>query len=334
MVIDTLQSGITPIELEYQNVVFFGKESRMLRTFMVFNTLDLGTLTFKEYRFVARRNSAGYHMVKRHVEKLLRIIPKITEKHPEIECFTLPVFPRLIGEGELIRMLYDAFAIYAEVSPSKLCIEVSADVLYEDLAVIKPRFDELRDLGVKVAISEVGDAYCPLYKLNELQFDMLLLDAFATDLLTNPDATKAAAGLITYLRTFGVPVIAPELENEQTVQTVKTFECDGYSAAQVAISTDQPEQQGEEEDETSPEEATESAVVPPVEETPVEEETPEEETPEVDETPVEETPVEEETPEEETPVDETPVEEIPAEEPPIEVETLTEENEREEEPEA
>lgn len=318
MVIDTLQSGITPIELEYQNVVFFGKESRMLRTFMVFNTLDLGTLTFKEYRFVARRNSAGYHMVKRHVEKLLRIIPKITEKHPEIECFTLPVFPRLIGEGELIRMLYDAFAIYAEVSPSKLCIEVSADVLYEDLAVIKPRFDELRDLGVKVAISEVGDAYCPLYKLNELQFDMLLLDAFATDLLTNPDATKAAAGLITYLRTFGVPVIAPELENEQTVQTVKTFECDGYSAAQVAISTDQPEQQGEEEDETSPEEATESAVVPPVEETPVEEETPEEETPEVDE----------------TPVDETPVEEIPAEEPPIEVETLTEENEREEEPEA
>lgn len=322
MVIDTLQSGITPIVFDFQDVVFFENESRMLRTFMVFNSLDLGTLSFKEYRFVARRNSAGYHMVKRHVEKVLRMIPRITEKYPMIECFTIPVFPRLVRDGELISILYDAFALYPEVHPSKLCIEVTADVLFEDMAEIKPRINELRELGVKVAISEVGDEYCPLYKLNEITFDLLLLDAFATDLVTNPDAERAAAGLITYLRTFGVPVIAPELENDQLIETVKLLECDGYSAAHVATSSSQTEEEQAVED-TSDEVAAENAVETSEEvpEEQVTEETPEE--PVTEETPEEQ--VTEEVPEEQV-TEELPAEQATAEQV-TEEEPVTEEQE-------
>ena len=199
MVADTLKSGITPIVFDYQDVVFFQRETHLVRTFMVFNSLELGTLTFKEYRFVARRSRHGTRMVKRHVEKLLRLIPKFVEKYPQIEFFTIPVFPRLIRDGEMAPILYDVFALYPEVHPSMICLEVSADILYEESETVKAHVDEIRELGVKIAISEVGDEFCPVFRLAELRFDYAFLDAYATASLSREDADRVAGSLVSYL---------------------------------------------------------------------------------------------------------------------------------------
>ena len=271
MVYDTLESGITPLVFDYRNVVFFGKETSVVRTSLVVNSLDVGSLSFSEYRYVARRSRAGVSLVKRHVEKLLRLIPKFLEKYPQIQYFTIPVFPRMILDGELTRFLYDAFATNPDVYPDRVCLEVSADILYEEIDAVKARLDEIRDLGVRVAISEVGDEFCPLFKLNQLPFDLILLDPFATALLDRPESDRLLGSMIQYLRSFGVPVIAPDLESGDQVAAAKRLECDGYSAAEGASPAS---------DETEEEDTEEEA---PEEETPEEEateETPEEEAPE------------------------------------------------------
>ena len=288
MVYDTLESGITPLVFDYRNVVFFGKETSVVRTSLIVNSLDVGSLSFSEYRYVARRSRAGVSLVKRHVEKLLRLIPKFLEKYPQIQYFTIPVFPRMILDGELTRFLYDAFATNPDVYPDRVCLEVSADILYEEIDAVKARLDEIRALGVRVAISEVGDEFCPLFKLNQLPFDLILLDPFATALLDRPESDRLLGSMIQYLRSFGVPVIAPDLESGDQVAAAKRLECDGYSAAEGASpASDETEEETPEEEapEETPEEAPEEAT----------EETPEEEAPE--ETPEETT---EATGEEET----------------------------------
>ena len=280
MVRETLESGITPLTFDYQNVVFFGKETGILRTTMVLHSPDVGTLTYREYRFVARRTRPGLHMVKRHVEKLLRLIPKVAEQYPHIECFTVPVFPRMIRDGELIRILYDAFAMSPAVHPSQVCIEVSADILYEEAETVKARLEEIRELGVKVAINEVGDEFCPFFKLSGLPFDMIFLDGYATDILETSEAEQVMGGLIQYLKSFGVPVIAPELETEEQLATAKLLECDGYSLSPTATIYEEAEEEDEEDEETEEEvpaeEAPEETTEETAEETPAEEETTEE----------------------------------------------------------
>ena len=271
MVRETLESGITPLTFDYQNVVFFGKETGILRTTMVLHSPDVGTLTYREYRYVARRTRPGLHMVKRHVEKLLRLIPKVTEQYPNIECFTVPVFPRMIRDGELIRILYDAFAMSPAVHPSQVCIEVSADILYEDTETVKARLEEIRELGVKVAINEVGDEYCPFFKLSSLPFDMIFLDGYATDILDSSEAEQVMGGLVQYLKSFGVPVIAPELETDAQLAAAKLLECDGYSLSPTA--TIYEEEAEEEEEEVTAEEEVPAEEVP-AEETEATEETP------------------------------------------------------------
>ena len=274
MVRETLESGITPLTFDYQNVVFFGKETGVLRTTMVLHSPDVGTLTYREYRYVARRTRPGLHMVKRHVEKLLRLIPKVTEQYPNIECFTVPVFPRMIRDGELIRILYDAFAMNPAVHPSQVCIEVSADILYEDTETVKARLEEIRELGVKVAINEVGDEYCPFFKLSSLPFDMIFLDGYATDILETSEAEQVMGGLIQYLKSFGVPVIAPELETDAQLAAAKLLECSGYSLSPTATIYEEEETEEEEIEEEETEEEPTEETEEPAEATEEAEETP------------------------------------------------------------
>ena len=331
MVEDALKSGVAPIVFSYQDVVFFQKETHLVRTSMIFNSIELGTLTMKEYRFVARRTRQGVQMVKRHVIRMLRMIPKFLEKFPAVECFTIPVYPRMVRDGWLVRILYDVFAMYPGVHPSKICFEVPADILYEDIDLVKSRLTELREFGVKVAISEVGDEYCPLFKLTGLPIDYLVLDKYTTDILGSDNADRSLEGLVKYLHSFGTPVIAPELDSDLKIDNAKLIECDGYSAIHVANSFTGPreeEEPSEAEDERMAEDAVAADADAPSEETAE----PTEET--AEETAEEEAPTEE--PAEDVIPTETPAEESP-EEPTEEVTeeaTETAEQEQEEENEA
>jgi EAL domain-containing protein (putative c-di-GMP-specific phosphodiesterase class I) len=229
MVDETLKSGIPPIVFDYQDVRFFASSNYLVRTAMVINSLDLGTLTPKEYRFVARRTKQGEHMVRRHIEKLVRLIPKLIEKDPAIECFTIPTYAKMLKGGALSGMLFDALTLYPETPPSKICIELSADILYEEMEEAVTRVAELREMGVKVAICEVGDEFCPVFRLASLPVDYAFIDEYATASLDREDAERVAGSLVKYLHYLDVKVIAPELDSEAKIAGAKAVECDGYT---------------------------------------------------------------------------------------------------------
>ena len=237
---EVLQSGVMPITFDYQDVQYFQKDVHIARTSLLLNSLDLGILTHNEYRFVARRTKEGNALVQRHIDKLVRALPALVEKAPKIECFTLPAYARLLKDGVLANMLFNAFTVYPEASPSKLCVEISADILFEDIEDAAKRLAEIRAMGVKVAISEVGDQFCPVFRLAELPFDYVMLDKFCTASLDRDDIDRVAGSLVKYLHCLNTVVIAPDLANDNQVQGAKSIECDGYSIAQPVYEEDVP----------------------------------------------------------------------------------------------
>ena len=72
---ETVESGNTPINLKFSEVKFFEGDEKIIRSFLTVNSLDLGVLGYAQYRFVARRTRAGNHLVRRHLEKLFRVMP-------------------------------------------------------------------------------------------------------------------------------------------------------------------------------------------------------------------------------------------------------------------
>ena len=237
---DTLASGIKPIALEYEDVKLFDGKSGLVRSFLVINSLELGVLTYREYRFVARRTKQGNHLVKRHIHKLCRAIPRITAERADIKCFSIPVYARLLRDGVLADMIVEAIAVYPEVSPSMLCVELSADILYENLDEAMIEIDRIRELGVKVAICEVGDEYCPVFRLSRIPFEYAFIDGYSTSSLESDEAGRIAGSLAGYLHYLGVKVIAPGLDTEEKIAKAKEVGCDGYTEALFAEYTREP----------------------------------------------------------------------------------------------
>ncbi len=236
LVDETVQSGIQPILLSYDTIRFFDGEERLLRSFMEIESLDIGRLTYKEYRFVARRTKIGDAMVQRHIEKLFREYPSIVKKR-KVDCIVIPVYARLLFGGKLAGMLFDARNYFEEVDADRICIELSADLLYEDIEEAKKRIDELRQMGFRVAIGEVGDAFCPVFRLAELKFDYAFVDEFATQSLEREDAEQVAGSLVKFLQIIGVKTIAPDLEGKKQVDAAQRLGFDGYSQAKPSMLT-------------------------------------------------------------------------------------------------
>ncbi len=228
MVEQTLKSGIIPVRLRYDKTDVFKSERSFIRSFIIIESLDIGTLTPKEYRFVARRTKQGDYLVKRHIEKLFREYPILIENSPKTECFTIPVYARLLKEGKLAGILFEAFALFPDVEPNKICIELSADILYEDIEESKKRINELKDMGIRIAICEVGDEFCPVFRLSEINFDYAFVDDFATASLGTESADRVAGSLVKFLHFLNVTVIAPDLDSDIKVADAERVGFDGY----------------------------------------------------------------------------------------------------------
>lgn len=226
---ETVESNIQPIVLDFSEVTLFESQKRIVRSFITVNSLDLGVLGYKQYRFVARRTKIGNHLVRRHLQKLFREIPRLLAENPDVVCFTVPVYARLLADSELAAMLVDMLSLYPEVPPQKICIELSADILYEDLEMASAKINELRDLGVKIAIFEVGDQFCPVFRLSEIKFDYAFMDAYSTASLTEDSRDRVAGSLVNYLHYLNSLVIAPGLDTEDKIAGAKSVGADGYT---------------------------------------------------------------------------------------------------------
>ncbi len=225
---ETVQSGIKPIDLAYDSIRFFENDGKILRSLLEIESLELGHLTYKEYRFVARRTKIGDALVQRHIEKLFRAYPTVIKKKG-VACITIPTYARLLKEGKLAGMLFDALTYFDGINPTHICIELSADILYEDIEEAKKRIDELREMGFKVAICEVGDEYCPVFRLAELRFDYAFVDEYVVNSLLSADAERVAGSIVKFLQYVGVKTVAPSLSGKKAVDVAKRLGFDGYS---------------------------------------------------------------------------------------------------------
>ena len=130
-------------------------------------------------------------------------------------------FPYLSGRKGRNITLIKTSGLYVGDAVSLECL-----YLMEEAAA---RIAELRSLGVRVAISEVGDEYCPVFRLTTLAFDYAFLDRYATDSLLGDGAERIAGSLVGFLHYLKVKVVAPLLETEEQCAAAEAVGCDGYT---------------------------------------------------------------------------------------------------------
>ena len=225
-----IDSGVKPIVLDAQRVKTFSDEIEGVRTSLIVKSLSVGTLTANEYRFVARRTVQANGLVERNIEKVFYFFPTLKKEHEGAKFFTISVYARTLLGGELMRMLTEQMKKYPFVDTSKICLEMSADILFENLPEYKKEIDNLRNLGFKIALCEVGSEFCPLLRLNEIPYDIVFLDEYAQKSLQD-DREQEIQGLMNII-TARITRVYGSCVSEEQIPYLEKIGADGYTFAE------------------------------------------------------------------------------------------------------
>ena len=113
------------------------------------------------------------------------------------------------------------------IDPRTLRLEITEQVVIEDLAGTVSTLRQLRELGVGVAIDDFGAGYSSLRYLRELPVTDIKLDRlFLHGLETDPGALAMITGIITLAHAIGLPVTAEGIETAGQLALLRGIDCD------------------------------------------------------------------------------------------------------------
>lgn len=131
------------------------------------------------------------------------------------------------GPNELPKFIAGLLEKY-DFTPSRLEIEVTESLLIGDDGHAASQIEEIRNLGVSVAMDDFGTGYSSLGYLWKYKFDKLKIDrSFLLGYEENPEALKRLMKTIINLgHGFGMQVTVEGVENNTHVDLLSTMRCD------------------------------------------------------------------------------------------------------------
>ena len=109
-------------------------------------------------------------------------------------------------------------AVLAEtkIEPSRVVLEITESVLIDDPDTAKSRLEDLRALGVKLALDDFGAGYSSLSYLQRLPFDKLKIDrGFVAALDQSANAGVIIQAIVSLGRALGMIVLIEGVETEE-----------------------------------------------------------------------------------------------------------------------
>jgi len=159
--------------------------------------------------------------------------------------FTVPVavniFAPSLGDLELPRQIEAALA-ERQLGSDMLTVEITEDLLLDNLDRTRTVLDRLRDKGIRVAIDDFGSGYSALWYLRELPVDEVKLDRqFIAPILVDPRAAAIVRAVIDLSHDLEVTTVAEGVEDEQTADRLREYGCElvqGYWCSPPVVAAD------------------------------------------------------------------------------------------------
>ncbi len=136
------------------------------------------------------------------------------------------LFPPSLSVQELPDRLGSALARRG-LDSSALTVEITEDVLLDDIDRTRTVLGELRRRGIRIAIDDFGSGYSALWYLRDLPVDEVKLDrSFIAPVATDPRAGAVARAVIDLAHVLLLKTVAEGVENGETVEWLRRHGCD------------------------------------------------------------------------------------------------------------
>jgi EAL domain-containing protein (putative c-di-GMP-specific phosphodiesterase class I) len=131
-----------------------------------------------------------------------------------------------LRHDNLRRSLGDAIGQMG-ADPRRLMIELTESAMVSPGATNIAQLQQLRDLGVRVAVDDFGTGYSGLAYLRRLPVDVIKIDqTFVAELADDPAATSVVVAIVHLAHALDLEVIAEGAESGEQVETLHALACD------------------------------------------------------------------------------------------------------------
>ena len=122
-------------------------------------------------------------------------------------------------DHRLVDVVADALA-QVQLPASALSIEITEEIVMDELASVRPRLDSLRDLGVRFAIDDFGTGYSNLSMLKQFSADYVKIDR---SLIVGDSELMQL--VLSLTRQLGFAAIAEGVETTEQLDELRAFGC-------------------------------------------------------------------------------------------------------------
>ncbi len=113
------------------------------------------------------------------------------------------------------------------IDPTCLELEITEHLLVEQDAVVIQTLEQLRKIGITLAMDDFGTGYSSLSYLKRLPFDVIKVDrSFVSDIPNDQDDTAITAAIIAMSHNLRLRVIAEGVETVEQIQFLCQQQCD------------------------------------------------------------------------------------------------------------
>lgn len=133
--------------------------------------------------------------------------------------------------GDLARPNYPewiaAEAVAAGIGFERLTIEVTEDALIEDVAAVSARLEELRWLGIAIALDDFGSGFASLAQLARLPLDIVKIDRGLIEGIEHGERERVVVrNVLRLARELHLTVIVEGVESAGQLELLRSWGCD------------------------------------------------------------------------------------------------------------
>jgi diguanylate cyclase (GGDEF)-like protein len=128
---------------------------------------------------------------------------------------TVNLSPVQVRDRRFVEVVKEALA-ETSTDPSRVVLEITEGVLIDDPLAAKARLEDLRRIGVQLALDDFGSGYSSLAYLQQLPFDKLKIDrGFVAALDQSANTGVIIQAIVTLGRALGMSVLIEGVETEE-----------------------------------------------------------------------------------------------------------------------
>lgn len=187
---------------------------------------ELGFVPPNEFIEIAEQSGAMGALGACIIEMSLRQVQRLRERYGTEFKLSINISMRQFAEADFT----DRFLAKIEelgMPVRAVCVEITENLLIEDLEHFRALLQKLHSAGVRIALDDFGTGYSSLSILRTLPIDELKIDqSFVNNIMTEETSLKMIKNIINISRIYGMAILAEGVETEEQRRMLLDCGCD------------------------------------------------------------------------------------------------------------